>query len=670
MNEQILFRKQDVGNRDDLTSVNECESMTDIKTESENISNHRELKEHMTDTELIMLIVKNCFFIIWSKLSLSIMENITLCFFGHLEDDQIFPLIISNALQNVFYSGVGYGVAFSSYFLNLKYYFKGLTYESGQTTNRAVILITIFFSLGILIPIFSRKFFEFICGSNANHVLIINIFMLHNYITMFFQIIISILKLFIYSHNTFFMPAMFDTITCIILFSGFKIFFGNEFYSDNALNIPITGSVINNTFNISNSNLLYFPLTYGAFLLKNKTMENVFHEDTYNYNNNILDNSNTTLGFNEVIINLMNNKINYNLYTRTKINELIINNNSFWPDDSTSKSLFKNLRHFNSSFSLFYRNDNIHNIKENYNSTNLLGDIYNKNNNYTYNLLDEYLQSDKNANKDEKIFITAAWILNCVFFLQVLIYLVYIYVYNPFPNSVKRITKASFTGLFKFLKFSLEFIIIFFFHNLICGQVNILFNNLIIEQSNEEVTGFQIAQKILGFLQNISLGFFLVMFKIAKKLRTKKYNGFLSRLTKLFLIFSFAIILSLVAVILIFARQISTIYTHEMNIQNSITWNIRIFTVSIIPYHIVSTFQAILLANKKKKILSYLYFGVSFTITLPLGYFLIKYFNLKIQGIFISFIVTEFFIAIICYIYVRKLRSYEEIDEEKYSIIS
>ena len=177
------------------------------------------------------------------------------------------------------------------------------------------------------------------------------------------------------------------------------------------------------------------------------------------------------------------------------------------------------------------------------------------------------------------------------------------------------------------------------------------------------------SEKYSYIIQSLSLGFFLVLVKIGINIKKKSYNGFLSRFTKHFFIFSISIILLFILLTIIFSDFIFTLYSDNKEVKEFFLTYLRTLVIILIPYHIVISLQSILIANEKHNLILYTISCVTVGITLPLGYMLIFSLGLEIKGILITLACTQCVLGIIFFIFVKRIKSFERIDEDKYSII-
>ena len=122
--------------------------------------------------------------------------------------------------------------------------------------------------------------------------------------------------------------------------------------------------------------------------------------------------------------------------------------------------------------------------------------------------------------------------------------------------------------------------------------------------------------------------------------------------------------------IFIFADCLPSLFTNDINVKSAMVEYLRVMIFVILPYHFEISMRGVLISYKKKRFLTYVYFAVTFFYNLPLGIILSKVYNLDNISIYIGAYSTEILLGLIFFYYVRKFKSYEAIDEEKYSIIS
>jgi len=618
---------------EDLNSLNEIESssISYIKSLEDIQLEIPEIKENMTDFELMMLVFKNSFFILWSKLISAVAHNIIIIFIGKSKHQKLNTFLISNAIQNFVFDGVSFGIAFTSYFINLKHFLKNKKAEIGQTVIRAVIMLICFCALALLICFLCLKAFEnLFLNSFKEDFETVKAFMLHNFIGIFMQMVVLVFGFYLYAQNSFFFPALFNSFSCLLLVFGIYFFEieGNsssnsssyQHQQQETTNISCIQKILNFTSftSIPVMKQLIGSETAKSFLIKN----NLIHYLIRGYNNNPYENSTFLFDFYD----------NYN-------------------------------------------NNNIKNISSKHNSHLFLNSssyyLYNNNSITKTNILSFQSENIENISNSNSYYIRLAWIINIISFCQLLMYFLYIYVKKPFPDTISKLTRKTFSGLWKYLKISLDFLSIFFFIFLINGNLDILFY-ILIPNDNKDITeniGFSLSQSFLNIAKSLCIGFSIVIFKIAANIQRRKFNGFLSKMTKFFFIFSFSLILISIIPIEIFSTNIANLYSFDTSIENSISEKLQIFAFLTIPFHLVVSFQGILIANKKKRIVNIFYIGISFLVYFPLVVIFVFVLGLKIKGLFISSLITQILLAALMFLPVKSLRSFEEIDVEKYSII-
>ena len=224
-------------------------------------------------------------------------------------------------------------------------------------------------------------------------------------------------------------------------------------------------------------------------------------------------------------------------------------------------------------------------------------------------------------------------------------------------------------GFWVYITFSLDFILISFFNLNFSSDLNLLFINSQ-KENILQISGYKISQGIITIVQNISLGYFFAIVKISKRLKNKKFNGFLSRLIKLYFYFTIPVILFFAFFVFILGNFLPSLFTQDEKVNLAMVEYLRVMIFIVLPYHFELSMRGVLISYKKKRFLTYVYFAITIFYNLPLGLILTKIYNLDNLSIYISAYSTEIFLGLIFFYYVRKLKSYETIDEEKYSIIS
>lgn len=581
------FQKNVSDKYEDFISLNENQSFSNIPSEEENRSKNPEIKEHMTDFELIMLVFKNSFFILWSKFILAFMENLIVIFIGKNDTNTKGIFVISTAIQSFLFDGIGYGIAFASYVLNLKYYMKNNHSAIGQTSNQSVILILVFCCFAFFIPLFCSDSFKIVFSVGTNYIEAVKTLIINGHSMIISQMLVCTFSFYLYSQNNFLFPALFDSLSCGLLLLVFKFF----------LNSNLIETISDN--HNKNVNLSLFSINETLNHIKTSNINNILYLESDALYASLLKNDTNSID----LIKKNITKFKYNIYDPLNYSNLTISEGNF--------------------------------EEQNY----------------------------------INYFFKVAWIINGVYFIQVLFYLIYIYIKRPFPNSIVRVSKETLKRLPKFLKNSIDFILMYFFYSIINGKLNVILNNMIKEESTSEKIGFSIFQIFQGILRSLSIGYFIVIFKIAVKIRRRKFNGFLSRMIKLFFFLSFSVLIIMTIIILFTSNHIANLFTTDDEIKNSMDEIIKIFIFLIIPFHFVNTFLAVLIAYKNKRKTNYILIGITFLIFTPLSIIFLYVLKFNTKGLFITSIITQVILSGILYSFIRKLKNYEEIDEEKFSLI-
>jgi Na+-driven multidrug efflux pump len=306
-------------------------------------------------------------------------------------------------------------------------------------------------------------------------------------------------------------------------------------------------------------------------------------------------------------------------------------------------------------------------------------EITKQNNNNTFNnnisnsvdindLNNQNISNDK-VKIQEEIYLTIAWILNLLYLLQFILYISFFIIKRPFKETKILSFKRYLKGFWFFSIYSFDFILIGFFNLNFTSDLNLLFINSP-EQKILKISGYKISQGIIYIIQKISIGYFFALVKISKNLKVKRLNGFLSKLIKLYFYFTIPIVLFFAIFIFILGDFLPTLFSNDINVKSAMVEYLRVMIFIILPFHFEISMRGVLISYKKKRFLTYVYFTITVLYNFPLGLILSRVYNLDNISIYISAYSTEIFLGLIFFYYVRKLKSYEAIDEEKYSIIS
>jgi Na+-driven multidrug efflux pump len=264
------------------------------------------------------------------------------------------------------------------------------------------------------------------------------------------------------------------------------------------------------------------------------------------------------------------------------------------------------------------------------------------------------LNTEKILSSDEYTFITTAWCLNLFYFLQYILYSLFIYFYKPSPQSNIPFDSSA-LKVKHFLYQSIYFLFFFMSHFLGGEQLNILVNNFY-GKKNSYFDAFTISQKIYFILQKFSMGFSFLILSVTGNLVMRGFYTLLNRITKIFFLVSFSIIFLSVTAVEASADILSEFYTNKSDLLDMIPSYMRLISIIIIPYHLENSLQAILTGHKKQKIPSYFSIGITVVGGLGFGFLFIFGFNMGIDGVFITMAILEILLSIVNIIFLVRLK--------------
>ena len=261
--------------------------------------------------------------------------------------------------------------------------------------------------------------------------------------------------------------------------------------------------------------------------------------------------------------------------------------------------------------------------------------------------------SNEIISSDENTFIITAWCLNLTSFLSYLYYTVFIYYYNPSPESVVNLNRDSFK-LGEFIYLSLHFIYFFVSHFLGGEQLNILINNYYGKQTTNYIA-FTISQKVYFILHKFTIGFSFFIMSTTGSLITKKYYTLLKRITKIFYMFSYAVIIILVIFVELFANTIANFYTDKTYILAYVPRYMRIIVLITIPFHLENSLQSILTGYNKQMFPAYFSIIVTVTGGLGFGFLFIYGFDMGVKGVFLTMFILEILFSLVNLIFYLRI---------------
>jgi Na+-driven multidrug efflux pump len=257
----------------------------------------------------------------------------------------------------------------------------------------------------------------------------------------------------------------------------------------------------------------------------------------------------------------------------------------------------------------------------------------------------------------ENTYIITAWCLNLTYFLSYVYYTFFIHFYKPSPETNLKFNRDSFR-IGNFLYLSLHFIFFFVSHFLGGEQLNILINNYYGKKTVYFDT-FTISQKVYFLLQKITMGFSFFIMNLTGSLVTKgeKFKILLKKITKIFLLISFGVIVLSIGLMEILANQISYFFTDKQEILEYLPGYIRIISLIAIPYHLEVMLQAILTGHNKQKYPAFFSIIVTVLGGLGFGFLFIYGMDLGVNGIFYTMFILEILFSIVNFICVLKINS-------------
>lgn len=255
----------------------------------------------------------------------------------------------------------------------------------------------------------------------------------------------------------------------------------------------------------------------------------------------------------------------------------------------------------------------------------------------------------------ENTYVITAWCLNLTYFLSYLYYSLFMNFYKPSPETNVKFSRDSFR-LGNFMYLSLHFIFFFVSHFLGGEQLNILINNYY-GKTTLYFDSFTISQKVYFFLQKITMGFSFFIMNITGSLvmKGKNFKFLLKRITNIFLIISFWVIISSICLMEIFASQISYYFTDKQDLLEYLPEYIRIISLIAIPYHFEVMLQAILTGYNEQKYPAYFSIIVTVFGGLGFGFLFIYGMNLGVKGIFYSMFILEVLFSLVNFICIIKI---------------
>jgi len=214
----------------DLNSVNDVSiTLTDDFLNHKN-SQKLQIRDNMTDREIIMLLFKNSFWIIWSQFFFGFLSCITLGILGNLDlekqTEATMPLIYIGDIHSI-YTGIGYGIIFSSFYLNLKFTNKNKEDELGNFTMYSIVLIFIYTTILFFLIFFCSDFFLYFLDVQKSN--IIKKYLLIGQFFIVVHLINSSFTLLLFVKNLNIYAAIFDTITCLVYYLIMKFYFEPKF---------------------------------------------------------------------------------------------------------------------------------------------------------------------------------------------------------------------------------------------------------------------------------------------------------------------------------------------------------------------------------------------------------------------------------------------------------